>query len=110
VEGLHQEGADEKLVAALQMDLRNAELSEKDAAMMRLAEAMTSHPQESRSAVQSAKRAGWSDEEVEDAVFFISYFNMRTRIMVAFDQPPDAHHPFRLGAAIPMLRCSEGQR
>jgi len=106
VDGLHQSGADEKLIAALQIDLEKAELSSKEKALARLAEVLTTRPQSSRAAVRSAREAGWAREQVDDAIFLISYFNMRTRIMDAFDPPPDRFHPIRPGATLPLLRCT----
>src|SRR5262249_31226325 len=99
-------GADEKLIAALQMDIDKAELSAKEKALARLAEALTTTPQSSRAAVMSARDAGWAREQVDDAIFLISYFNMRTRSIGALEPPPDKHHPIKSGATLPLIRCT----
>lgn len=105
MEGLHQRGVEEKLIAALQTDLDKADLTDQDKALVRLAEVLTTSPQSSRSAVRSAKDFGWSAEEIADVIFIASYFNMRTRLMNAFDPPPNKWHPFTPGASLPILRC-----
>jgi hypothetical protein len=55
--------------------------------------------------VRAAVAAGWSNEEVAQAIFVVAAFNMLTRIADAFALPPDASHPFEPGAKLPMLRC-----
>jgi len=47
--------------------------------------------------------AGWSEEQVAQAVFFTAYFNMLTRIAAPLALPPDSGHRFDENTPIPML-------
>ena len=93
------------LIAALQTDLARAALSPKELALLRLGEVLTLDPHASPAAVAAARTAGWSDQEVADAIFLVSVFNMMTRIADAFALPPDASHPYDPAGTIPMASC-----
>jgi alkylhydroperoxidase family enzyme len=107
VEGLHNAGFDEEKVAALQSDFESGGFSEQELAFLRLAEQLTLYPESSANATRAACEVGWSNEEVAQAIFVISYYNMVTRIADAFALPPDDNHPYDPGAPLPMLRCSD---
>jgi alkylhydroperoxidase family enzyme len=105
VEGLHRSGADSELLVALQSDLGKAKLDAKERALLRLGERLTLEPASSSEAVRAAVASGWTNEQVADAIFVISLFNMLTRIADSFALPPDGEHPFSQNAKLPMLRC-----
>jgi len=90
----------------LQGDLARATIDAKDRALLALAETLTLDPSASPERVRAAVRAGWSHEQVADAIFVVSVFNMMTRIADAFALPPDASHPFPANAKLPMRRCT----
>jgi alkylhydroperoxidase family enzyme len=98
-------GASDELILALQLDLDKADVSKKERALLLLAEILTLSPHGAGEAVIKALEAGWSHQEVADAIFLVSYFNMLTRIADAFALPPDEYHPFEPDAGVPMLHC-----
>jgi alkylhydroperoxidase family enzyme len=106
VEGLHRAGVDEKTSAALQVDVANTPVNEKEKALLLAAQAVTIEPERSHAAAQSAVAAGWTHDEVAEALFYASYFSMRVRIAHAFAMGPDARHPFDPAQKLPMLRCT----
>ena len=107
MEGLRQIGVDTNVIVALQTEQSKAELPENDKELVRLGEALTLRPALAPAVVRSAKELGWSSEKISDVIFLVSYLNMRTRVMDAFDPPPDSRHPFTPGAALPMLQCNK---
>ena len=90
-------------LAALQTDLRGYKAPAKERAMLELAEAVTIDPEASPASLRAAAKAGWSNEEVAKAVFFVSYFNMVTRIAASMALPPDEMHEFSPDAPLPLL-------
>jgi alkylhydroperoxidase family enzyme len=106
VEGLHRTGADAALLAALQGNLDEAKVGAKDRSLLKLAERLTLDPASSSEAVRAAVASGWTNEQVADAIFVITLFNMLTRIADSFALPPDGEHPFRPDTKLPMLRCA----
>lgn len=105
MEVLHQEGVDAATIAGLQGDLGSLPLAAEERALIELAERMTVDPPSAAAAVVRARELGWTDKQLADAIFLVSYFNMTTRIAEAFALPPDSRHPFEPGGALPMLRC-----
>lgn len=97
-------------IAALQGDLAEALFGDKEMALLRLAEQMTVDPGRSSAATRTAAEAGWSHEEIADAIFVVAYFNLKTRIVEAFALPPDSCHPFDPAVELPMLRCQDEPR
>ncbi len=91
---------------ALQRGEVPAEADGRERAFILLAQSLTRDPGASPPAVVAARQAGWADREVAEAIFFVSYFNMLTRIASAFALPPDESHPFPPGATMPLLRCA----
>ncbi|MCI0706466.1 MAG: carboxymuconolactone decarboxylase family protein [Ignavibacteriae bacterium] len=102
---LKGEGLSEEEIVSLQNDIRKAKFSEKEKALLRVAEDVTNNLPQSSQSVRNAVKAGWTEEEVTQAIFVVSYFNMLNRIAVAFALPPDASHPFNPTAALPMIQC-----
>jgi alkylhydroperoxidase family enzyme len=98
-------GASDELIVALQVDPAEADVSDKERALLLLAERLTLAPPGADEAVITALEAGWSHQEVADAIFLVSYFNMLTRIANAFALPPDEFHAFDPEAVVPMLHC-----
>lgn len=103
MEGLHEAGVDDEVIAAIQVDLLSVDVSRKEKALLRLAEDLTLNPAIAAGAVQEAVDAGWSNEEIAHAIFLVSYFNMATRIVDAFNLPPDEYHQFDPNETLPML-------
>lgn len=103
MEGLHEAGVDDEVIAAIQVDLSSVDVSRKEKALLRLAEDLTLNPAIAAGAVQEAVDAGWSNEEIAHAIFLVSYFNMATRIVDAFNLPPDEYHQFDPNETLPML-------
>jgi alkylhydroperoxidase family enzyme len=104
VEGLHRNGIAPAEIAALQADLDY--FPEKERTLLRVAESMTVDPSTAAARVVEAKRAGWSDAEVAEAILLAGFTNMNTRIAEAFALPPDKWHPFTNDAKLPLLRCA----
>ena len=105
VEGLRQNGVDKNTIAQLQIDPNQLETSQKERAILILAQTMTQRPKDSEPAVRAAISAGWSNDQVAEVIFLVSYFNMVTRVAKAFAYPPDNLHPFDPGGELPMLKC-----
>ena len=110
MEGLHDTGSTEERIAALQAELVPGSFTDKESALLRLAEDRTLDPAGAGEATRRAVAAGWEPDEIASAIFLVSYFNMVTRIADAFDLPPDESHPYDPEGALPMLRCAEGRR
>lgn len=102
---LKGEGLSEGEIVSLQNDIRDAKFSEKEKALLRVAQDVTNNLPQSPQSVRNAVKAGWTEEEVAQAIFVVSYFNMLNRIAVAFALPPDASHQFDPSAALPMTKC-----
>jgi hypothetical protein len=103
VEGLHEAGVSDEIIIAIQMDLSSVEIPRKDKSLLLLAEDLTLDPAIGAGAVQDAVDAGWSNEEIAHAIFLVSYFNMATRIVEAFNLPPDEYHQFDPDGSLPLL-------
>lgn len=103
MEGLHEAGIDDEVIAAIQVDLSSADVSQKEKALLYLAEELTRNPSTAAGAVQTVVDAGWSSEEIAHAIFLVSYFNMVTRIADAFNLPPDDYHQFNPNDTLPVL-------
>lgn len=94
-------------IAALQTDLSEYRAPTKESSLLLLADAVTVDPETSSRAVRDAVKAGWSHEQVARAVFFVSYFNMVTRIAASLALPPDELHQFSPNAELPMLHSED---
>ena len=97
VEGLRRSGVDSRTIARLQTSVEAIEAAPKERALLMLAATLTRSPQRSAPAVRAAVAAGWSSEEVAEAIFLVSFFNMVTRVAKAFALPPDELHFFDPG-------------
>lgn len=95
------------MLIALQTDVNTVKTDGKQKALLLLAAAITREPASSPQTVLDASRAGWSDEEVAEAIFIASMYNMVNRVAVALALPPDQAHPFDPDSQIPMLTCSD---
>lgn len=104
MEGLHRNGVAPAEIAALQADL--GYFPAKERALLRLAESMTVDLSAAAARAVEARRAGWTDAEIAEAILIAGFTNMNTRIAEAFALPPDKWHPFTTDATFPMLRCS----
>jgi len=103
---LEQEGVSEDVIVGLQTGIAAADVSEKEKALLRLAEEVTVNPSAGHTRVAAALQAGWTEGEVAQAVFVTGYFNMLNRIAEAFVLPPDQDHPFGPAPEFPMSRCA----
>lgn len=104
---LHEEGFSDEVIEELQGAIEESSFPEKDKALLLLAETLTVDPPAAAMATREAVRAGWSETEVAHAIFLVSYYNMLTRIVKAFDLPPDEGHPYDPAMVLPMMRCRE---
>lgn len=104
---LIQDGVSEKNILALQTDINNSDFSDKEKTLLLLAENITVDPSSSSQYVGYALEAGWREEEVAQAIFVVSYFNMLNRISEAFAFPPDQEHPFVPGSSFPFTNCKQ---
>lgn len=102
---LLEEGLSEEDILALQLDIENSTFSEKDKTLLLLAEEITVNPSLAHIQVGKALEAGWTEAEVAQAIFVVSYFNMLNRISEAFAFPPDEDHSFDPAPTFPMLTC-----
>ena len=98
---------DDAAITAIQTDLKQFKGDPKQLALLRLAEVLTVDPPSAAPTVVAAVEAGWTHEEVAEAIFVVSQFNMMTRIAVAFALPPDDIHPFSADDRLPMLTCGD---
>ncbi|UCG52908.1 MAG: hypothetical protein JSW58_04950 [Candidatus Latescibacterota bacterium] len=105
--GLHEAGVADELIAGIQGDLAELPVTAKDLALLQLAERLTTDVASSAESTRAAREAGWSESEVANAIFIVSYFNMVTRIAEAFALPPDENHPYDPQTKLPMIRCRE---
>ncbi len=106
MEVLRRSGTDQQTLIDLQTDVSRVRASPKERALLKLAAAITSAPEAAARAVLDASAAGWTREEVTEAIFVTSLYNMVNRVAVAFALPPDRAHPYDPGSRIPMLSCS----
>lgn len=106
VEGLRQENIDDAALIAIQTDLSQLKIPEKEKVLLELAEAMTLRPAEAPEYVRRASKIGWSNKQVANIVFLISLYNLFPRVVDAFDLPPDRLHPYNPMKPFPMLSCS----
>ena len=104
---LRQQGYSDSDMVALQTNLKDYKCDNKEKALLILAEQLTINPSTSGEYVKNAKKEGWTEEEIANTIFFISYLNMMNRIAVAFGLPPDDNHPYDPETKIPMLKCEE---
>ncbi len=104
---LEKEGVSKERILALQTDIAGSDFSEKDKALLLLAERITIEPWSAHLLVGPALAAGWSEAEVAQAIFVTGYFNMLNRISEAFAFPPDEDHPFDPVPKFPILDCGE---
>ncbi len=107
MEVLRRRGTDKQTLIALQTDPGRVNAPPKEKALLLLAAAITRDPGSSPQAVLDARSAGWTADEVAEAIFIISMYNMANRVAVAFALPPDAAHPYDPAARIPILTCSK---
>jgi alkylhydroperoxidase family enzyme len=105
VEVLRRSGVDDETLIALQTDLDKVKTEVKEKALLVLAQTITKEPSLAPEAVIAASRAGWSDDEVAEAIFIASMYNMVNRVAVTFALPPDDAHPFDPNSPIPLLSC-----
>jgi alkylhydroperoxidase family enzyme len=105
VEVLHRNGTDFETLAALQTDVAKVNAEAKDKTLLLLAATITRDPASAAQAVLDASRAGWSKDEVAEAIFVVSMYNMANRVAVAFALPPDEAHPYDPDLPLPMLSC-----
>jgi uncharacterized peroxidase-related enzyme len=103
---LEQEGVSEEVIVGLQTDIAAADVSEKEKALLRLAEEITVNPSAGHTRVAAALEAGWTEREVAQAIFVTGYFNMLNRIAEAFVLPSDQDHPFGPAPVFPMAKCA----
>ncbi len=103
MEGLHEIGVNNDIIAAIQIDLTSGTIPEKEKSLLYLAEQLTLHPSTATVAVQVALNAGWENVEIANAIFLVSYFNMVTRIADAFNLPPDDYHQFNPSDSLPIF-------
>ena len=102
---LEQEGLSTDQVLSLQTDIEQGDFSEKEKALLLLAERMTVDPAAAHTRVPPALAAGWTEAEVAQAIFVAAYFNMLNRIAEAFALPPDEDHPFDAMPQFPFVSC-----
>ncbi len=99
-------GQDKKDILALQQNILDVNVNQKEKVVLELAEKITVNPSISHKLVRKSKKQGWKNEEVADIIYFTSYFNLMTRVVTAFDVPPDKTHPFKVDEKLPMISCS----
>ena len=109
VEVLKREGYSDDNLVALQANLDDYKCDLKEKALLVLAEQLTINPSTSGDYIKNAIEQGWTEEEIANTIFFISYMNMVNRIAVAFGLPPDDTHPYDTDAGIPMLKCEKNE-
>jgi alkylhydroperoxidase family enzyme len=103
---LNGDGLHDSLMIALQRsDLSGHPFDPKEKNALSLASILTTEPSLSGTSVRAALEAGWTNAEVAQIIFFVSYMNMMNRIAAAFNLPPDASHPYHPGGKLPMIRC-----
>jgi alkylhydroperoxidase family enzyme len=96
-----------KTLAALQTDVDAVEAPAQERALLKLAAVVTREPARAANAVQEALGAGCPPEQVRDAVFLVSAYNMVNRVADSYAYPPDPVHPYDPEAEIPVLSCPE---
>ena len=82
---------DHALVAALQQDDWSlAELDEKDRALLNFARKLNDTPGEMSAAdIEALRTAGFTDQNIFDAVLIVAYFNLMNRIADGFGVVPE---------------------
>jgi alkylhydroperoxidase family enzyme len=88
------------LIQAILDDWRTAPVDEKMRTTLAFLETLTLRPDEvSPEEIQAMRRAGVSDEGIEEAITVCAVFNLADRIADTFDYvPPDAEQATRFGA------------
>jgi alkylhydroperoxidase family enzyme len=80
-----QGGDDACIEAVSRRDLDSAALTEPERALMRFVELLTNHAWKNTAAdVQKVRDAGWSDEQIAEAVYVTSLFAFFNRVADAF--------------------------
>lgn len=92
-------------IVNLQTNIEGAKLPEKEKALLLMAKAITLMPETSARSVSRAQEVGWSDRELANAILIVSHFNMKTRILTAFDLGPDSDHLYKSDQKLPMTSC-----
>ena len=90
---------------ALQTDVGKVQTTPKERALLALAATLTREPAAAGHAVRQALAAGWSTDEVTEAVFLVSMYNMVNRVADAYAFPPDQAHPYDPNSRLPLLSC-----
>ncbi len=87
---LRVQGADEKIVQALARgDLAGAPVSAAERALLEFAELVTRDASRTRrSDTDKLRAAGWSDEQIAEAVYIIAMFAFFNRVADAFGIEP----------------------
>lgn len=86
-------------------DIDKANLDDKHRLLMRFVETITKHAYRvTDEQVQGLRDAGWSDEQIAEAVYDTALFNLFVRLADAFDiKPPPMYEPDGVpGAARPV--------
>lgn len=80
------QGADDECIDAIsRRDLESAALSEAERALMRFVELLTLHAwKNTPEDVQQVRDAGWSDEQIAEAVYIAALFAFFNRVADAF--------------------------
>lgn len=102
---LENDGLSQAQIRQLQTDIAGGDFSEKEKALLLLAEQITVDPSSAHAGVGRALAADWTQAEVAQAIFVAAYFNMLNRISEAFALPPDTDHPFDPSPSFPLLHC-----
>jgi len=89
------QGADPKTVAALSLgDSSPIEISDQERALLDLAHILTLRPADvGDEDIQRARQAGWSDDQIAEAVYVISLFAFYNRVAHAFGLEGSDHGP-----------------
>ena len=98
-------GLSKKEILELQTDIKNSNFTDKEKALLTLAEQITLQPSTAHKSIGPAIDAGWSNDDVAQAIFIVSYYNMLNRISEAFALPPDKGHRFNPNFTLPMTDC-----
>lgn len=92
-------------IKALQTNLSQVNLTEKEKVLYLMAKEITIHPGTSSKAVKDASKVGWTDRELANAILIVSYFNYKNRVRNAFDIGPDKKHPYKPEQKLPLVSC-----
>jgi uncharacterized peroxidase-related enzyme len=93
---------DAALIEAVLSDWRAAPINDKLRATLALLETLTQRPNEvSSEQIRAMRRAGVSDEGIEEAIMVCALFNIADRLADTFDyEPPDAEGAQRAGQGL----------